>query len=167
MKLKHLAEVGRRSDMNNNHMLAIIEQKLFSDDRKVWSRFCGKYKERSHTRMLISWMTNKMRSRMRASYSVTAVGIPHISSDISNIRVNEVAKFLGLGEEEFRHIYGNWPVDILTVIDHPRLHTGETRQAANLAARHTPLTWLGHIWSYTQRTCPMFTRCLMLSFLPP
>lgn len=32
-------ELGRGNDMNNNHMLAIIEQKLSSDDRKVWSRY--------------------------------------------------------------------------------------------------------------------------------
>ena len=31
-----LTEVGRQNDMNNNHMLAIIEQKMFADDRKVW-----------------------------------------------------------------------------------------------------------------------------------
>lgn len=34
-----LAEVGRKNDMDNNHMLAIIEQKMFSDERKVCSRF--------------------------------------------------------------------------------------------------------------------------------
>ena len=76
----------------------------------------------------------------KASYSVTAVGIPYISSDISDIKVNEVAKFLGLGEEEFRR--SNGPVDILIGIDHPQLHTGETRQAAKLVARHSPLGWI-------------------------
>ena len=125
--------------------------------------FFGKFKERSHTRMLISWMTNEMSSRMRASYSVTFVGVPHVSSDISNIRVNEVAKFLGLGEEQFRH--SNWPVDILIVIDHPRIHTGETRQAADLAARHSPRGWV--IFELHPEDTPMFTRCLMLSFLRP
>ena len=55
-------------------------------------------------------------------------------SDISDIKVNEVAKSLGLGEEEFWR--SNGPVDILIGINHPRLHTGETRQTANLVARH-------------------------------
>ena len=338
-----LAEVGRQNDMNNNHMLAIIEQKMFSDDRKVWSRFLESTKSEATLEMLISWMTSEMKSRMRAtaplrsgyqppksvgqlgygdgkktanhkcwlckvsthwtdqcskfiamnpsdrltavkenhgcfsclkragrdhnvsncsrrrqcneifngsqcklfhhplihtagttnsattvaissvanngetmlptvlveilgsgraskkgnalldsgaqislirlsvaeelglkgkdvtitiakvggeeeemktkifrfrirslenkaSYSVTAVGIPYISSDISDIKVNEVAKFLGLGKEEFRR--SNGPVDILIGIDHPRLHTGETRQTANLVARHSPLGWV-------------------------
>lgn len=33
-----LKEVGRPHDMDNNHMLAQIEQKMCNDDRKVWSR---------------------------------------------------------------------------------------------------------------------------------
>ena len=37
----------------------------------------------------------------KASYSVTVMEIPYVSSDISDIKVNEVAKSLGLGEEEF------------------------------------------------------------------
>ena len=32
-----LKEVGRPYDMDNNHMLAIIEQRMSSDDQKVWS----------------------------------------------------------------------------------------------------------------------------------
>jgi len=37
----------------------------------------------------------------KATYSVTAMGIPYISSDISDIKVNEVVNSLGLGEEKF------------------------------------------------------------------
>ena len=33
-----LKEVGNQNDMNNSHMLSIIEQKMCPDDRKVWSR---------------------------------------------------------------------------------------------------------------------------------
>ena len=31
-------EVGSQNDIDNSHMLSIIEQKMCSDDRKVWSR---------------------------------------------------------------------------------------------------------------------------------
>ena len=34
-----LTEVGRKNDMDNSHMLAIVEQQMSADDRKVWSRF--------------------------------------------------------------------------------------------------------------------------------
>ena len=89
--------------------------------------------------------TNIFRFRVRslknrARYSVTAVGVPDISSDISDIKVNEFEKFLGLGEEEFQR--RNEPFDILIGIDHPRLHTGETRQTGNLVARQSPLGWV-------------------------
>ena len=76
----------------------------------------------------------------KASYSVTAVGIPCISSNISKIKVHEVVKLLGLGEKNIKR--GDGPVDMLIGIDHPRLHTGETKQAANLVARHSPLGWV-------------------------
>ena len=76
----------------------------------------------------------------KASYPVTAVGISCISSNISKIKVHEVVKLLGLGEENIKR--GDGPVDMLIGIDHPRLHTGETKQAANLVARHSPLGWV-------------------------
>ena len=49
-----LAEVGRQNDMNNNHMLAIIEQKMFADNRKVWSRFLESTKSEVALERLIS-----------------------------------------------------------------------------------------------------------------
>ena len=33
-----LKEVGSQNDMDNSHMMAIIEQKMCPDDRTVWSR---------------------------------------------------------------------------------------------------------------------------------
>ena len=89
--------------------------------------------------------TKMFRVRVRSlenkvSYSVTAVGIPCISSNISKIKVHEVVKLLGLGEKNIKR--GDGPVDMLIGIDHPRLHTGETKQAANLVARHSPLGWV-------------------------
>jgi len=62
-----LKEVGRPSDMDNNHMLAIIEQRLCSDDRKVWSRHLEKEKLSATLQNLIDWMTTEMKSRMRAT----------------------------------------------------------------------------------------------------
>ncbi|XP_028399264.1 uncharacterized protein LOC114522722 [Dendronephthya gigantea] len=62
-----LREVGRENDMDNNHMLAIIEQKMFTDDRKVWSRYLESSKSQATLESLISWMTSEMKSRMRAT----------------------------------------------------------------------------------------------------
>ena len=62
-----LKEVNRENDMNNNHMLAIIEQKMFSDDRKVWSRYLESTKSEATLETLMYWMTCEMKSRMRAT----------------------------------------------------------------------------------------------------
>ena len=73
-------------------------------------------------------------------HTVTAVGIPCISSDITEIKLSHIARIFGLREEEICR--RNGPVDLLVGIDHPKLHTGETREAANLIARQSPLGWV-------------------------
>ena len=79
-----LSEVGRQSDMDNNHMLAIIEQKMCSDDRKVWSRFLETTKCHATLEALMSWMTSEMKSRMRAT-------APLRSS--KHLNVNQISAF--------------------------------------------------------------------------
>ena len=64
--------------------------------------------------------------------TVTAVGIPCIRSDITEIKLSNVAGIFGFGKEKIRR--RNGPVDLLVGIDHSKLHTGETREAANLIA---------------------------------
>jgi predicted aspartyl protease len=62
-----LKEVGRENDMDNNHMLALIEQKMFSDDRKVWARHLESTKIDATLENMIAWMTGEMKSRIRAT----------------------------------------------------------------------------------------------------
>ena len=66
--LNTLKEVGRENDMDNNHMLALIARKMFSDDRKVWARHLESTKSEATLENMISWMTSEMKSRMRATY---------------------------------------------------------------------------------------------------
>ena len=60
-------EVDRPNDMNNNHMLALIEQKMSSDDRKVWARDLERDKKEATLENILNWMTTEMNSRVRAS----------------------------------------------------------------------------------------------------
>ena len=76
----------------------------------------------------------------RVIHTVTAVGIPCIGSDITEIKLSHVAGIFGFGKEEIRR--KNGPVDLLVGIDHPKLHTGETREAASLIARQSPFGWV-------------------------
>lgn len=62
-----LKGIGLPSDMDNTHMLSLIEQKMCTDDRKVWSRDLEKSKQPATLNHLIAWMTVEMKSRMRAT----------------------------------------------------------------------------------------------------
>ena len=62
-----LKEVGASSDMDNNHILSIIEQKMCPDDRKVWLRKLERGKKAATLQGLMDWMTGEMKSRMRAT----------------------------------------------------------------------------------------------------
>ena len=61
-----LKEVGRLNDLNNNHMLAIVEQKMCSSDRKVLARHINSEKKEATLENLMTWLTVDMKSRIRA-----------------------------------------------------------------------------------------------------
>ena len=50
-----LKQVGKESDLNNNHMLAVIEQKMTPDDRKVWARYLQQKSEEASLQNLMSF----------------------------------------------------------------------------------------------------------------
>ncbi|XP_070548333.1 uncharacterized protein [Ptychodera flava] len=62
-----LKEVGRPHDMDNNHVLAMIEKKMSADDRKVWFRLLETENQSATMEALMAWMTQEMKSRMRAA----------------------------------------------------------------------------------------------------
>ena len=65
-----LKTVGIANNMDNSHMLAVIERKLCSDDRKVWSCDLEEEGKRPTLQGLLTWMTSKMKSRMRATAAI-------------------------------------------------------------------------------------------------
>ena len=84
-----LKEVGIPSDMNNSHMLSIIEQKMCADDRKIWARELEREKKTATLQELLSWMTVEMKSRMRATAPIRVTPIQrrivhHVSAESSN-----------------------------------------------------------------------------------
>ena len=86
-----LKEVGRPNDMNNNHMLALIERKLCLDDRKLWSRELERNKSEATLENLIVWMTTEMKSRMRSAAPVRSSNqksaVHHISVESSKKQI--------------------------------------------------------------------------------
>ena len=67
---KLLKEVGRVQDMDNNYVIALLEQKLCSEDRKLWTRQLEIFRIRATLENLLDWMTVEMRVRLRTSYSI-------------------------------------------------------------------------------------------------
>ena len=49
-----LKEVGQPNDMDNNHMLSVIERKMCADDRKVWARELEREKKPDTLQALLS-----------------------------------------------------------------------------------------------------------------
>ena len=71
-----IKEVGRPYDMDNNHMLAIIEQRMCVDNRKVWVRHLEYRGGEATLVQLIAWMNTEMKSRMRATAPLRSTGQP-------------------------------------------------------------------------------------------
>ena len=69
-----LKEVGLPSDMDNSHMLSVIEQKMCADDRKVWARDLEREKKHPTINALMSWMTVEMKSRMMFTAPIRVSG---------------------------------------------------------------------------------------------
>ena len=61
-----LKEVNSQFDMDNNHMTAIIEQKLHVNDGKIWSRYLETSQKEATLENLFTWMTTEMKTRIRA-----------------------------------------------------------------------------------------------------
>jgi hypothetical protein len=59
--------VGKPHDMDNNHMLSLIEQKMCVEDRKVWALKLERNEKPASLQGLIAWMETEIKSRMRAT----------------------------------------------------------------------------------------------------
>ena len=76
----------------------------------------------------------------RSAHVIQAIGIPTISEDITDVKVANIARQIGLRKGQLHR--GNGHSDLLTGIDQAKLHTEKTRQAGNVVARHSPLGWV-------------------------
>ena len=76
----------------------------------------------------------------RSAHFIQAIGIPSISEGITDVKVADIARQFGLGKGQIRR--GKGHIDLLIGIDQAKLHTGETREAGNVVAHHSPLGWV-------------------------
>lgn len=54
--------------------------------------------------------------------------------------MKRISKLLGLEKERIRR--GKGRIDMLIGIDHAQLHSGPSKQSADIVARNTPLGWV-------------------------
>ena len=83
-----LKDVGQPNDMDNSHMLSVIERKMSADDRKVWARELERDKKPATLQALLNWMTMGMKSRMRAAAPIRS-GVPN-KRYVNHIAAEEV-----------------------------------------------------------------------------
>ena len=74
------------------------------------------------------------------TFSIKAIGVPHISEEVSAVQLKPIGKPFGLENERIRR--GKGPLELLIGIDHAQMHTGQTRQTGQLVARKTPRGWV-------------------------
>ena len=94
-----LQEVGRPNDIDINHLLPIIEQRMCADDRKVyvWARHLENCGGKGTVAELIMWMNTEMKSRMRRRAPLRSTGLPtwhhviHFGSDLNAYRPKQVS----------------------------------------------------------------------------
>ena len=65
-----LKEVGKRQDMDNNYVIALLEQKLCSQDKRMWARYIEREKVEVTMSNLLDWLTVEMKTRMRTNSDI-------------------------------------------------------------------------------------------------
>eukprot|EP00057_Strongylocentrotus_purpuratus_P016422 XP_011670896.1 PREDICTED: uncharacterized protein LOC105441474 [Strongylocentrotus purpuratus] len=83
-----LKEVDRAEDMNNSHMLAIIEKKLYVTDGQMWFRKQGEGTTAT-LEALLKWMEIELRARIRSSAPVRNDAASKSRSAVSQVTAFE------------------------------------------------------------------------------
>lgn len=118
-----LLEINQPGNLNNSHMLALMEKKLSPEDRLVWFRHQEGIGSATFE-MFLSWLTVELKSRLRASAPLRGEpagrsSIHHVSQPVSNQGtkeqkvfykcwlcketshwIDQCRKFLGMTQEE-------------------------------------------------------------------
>ena len=81
-----LKEVGVPYDMDNSHMLSIIEQKMCADDRKVWSRHLEREGKSASLKGLMEWMSVEMKSRQKGENNKYIVNLIAAKSRVAPLK---------------------------------------------------------------------------------
>ena len=68
-----LREIKRPQDINNSHVISLIERKMTKDDIKVWARHQQDQKVEPSMESLLKWMEDEMSARLRSGATIRKV----------------------------------------------------------------------------------------------
>ena len=68
-----LKEIKRPQDINNSHVISLIERKMTKDDIKVWARHLHIQKLEPSMENLLKWMEDEMTARLRSGATIRKV----------------------------------------------------------------------------------------------
>ena len=68
-----LKEIKRPQDINNSHVISLIERKMTKDDIKVWARHQHVQKIEPSMESLLKWMEDEMSARLRSGATIRKV----------------------------------------------------------------------------------------------
>jgi hypothetical protein len=60
-----LKEVKRKPDIDNTHVITLIERKMTKEDLRVWSRHINSHKLEPSMENLLEWMEEEMTARIQ------------------------------------------------------------------------------------------------------
>ena len=75
-----LKEVKRPQDVDNTHVISLIERKMTQDDLKVWARHINLKKLEPSMSNLLLWMEDEMTARLRSGAAIRKTGASFRSS---------------------------------------------------------------------------------------
>ena len=65
-----LKEVKRKQDIDNTHVISLIERKMTKEDLRVWSRHINSHKLEPSMENLLEWMEEEMTARIRSGATI-------------------------------------------------------------------------------------------------
>ena len=70
-----LKEVKRKQDIDNIHVISLIERKMTVDDLRVWARHLSSQKLEPSMENLLEWMEEEMAARIRSGAAIRKSGL--------------------------------------------------------------------------------------------
>ena len=65
-----LKEIKRPQDIDNTHVISLIERKLIREDQRLWARSLNQQKKEPSMSTLLEWLEEEMGARMRSSAAI-------------------------------------------------------------------------------------------------